>query len=64
MRVTIPMICLRGLSYLYLAFVTLVVHLLFLIHLCSYFLNILSECHMVCVHFERFIGLLWIIVRV
>ena len=47
-----------SLSYLYLVFQTLVEHLLLLIHLWSYFLNILSERHMVCVHFESFIVLL------
>jgi hypothetical protein len=35
MRVTIPSICLRGLSYFYLAFLTLIECLLFLINLWS-----------------------------
>ena len=40
----------------YLVFLTLVEHLLFLIHLWSYFRNNLSEWYMVWFHFEIFIG--------
>ena len=42
-------ICLHGLSYLYLAFFTLVEYLLFLTHFWSYFLiNLPEEVHDVC----------------
>ena len=51
--------CLRDLAYLYLVFLTLVEELLFLTHLWSYFRNNLPDRHILYVHFESFIGLLY-----
>ena len=45
-----PSTCLRGLSYISLVSFTLVDHPLFLLLSESYFLNDLSESHMICVH--------------